>query len=73
MSGFYDGAACTFDGESLRRAIVGRGWTVRAFAHDAAVNIGTVYNALAGRRVTDETAIRIFKTLEKRRPMELAC
>jgi hypothetical protein len=36
------------------------------------MNSASLYNALAGRRVRDGTAIRIFDTLEKRSPMTVA-
>jgi predicted transcriptional regulator len=61
-----------FDGGALRRAIVARGWTAPEFARAARMNSASLYNALAGRRVRDGTAVRIFDTLEKRPPMTVA-
>jgi predicted transcriptional regulator len=55
----------------LRRAIVARGWTVTEFAQVARIYPGTLYRALTGRPTNDATAIRIFQTLEKRRPMDM--
>jgi predicted transcriptional regulator len=53
----------------LHRALIARGYTVDAFAEDSGVKPWTLYNALKGRRIRDETAIKIFRTLEKRNPM----
>lgn len=60
-----------FDPGRLRRAIVSRGWTVTEFAQVARIYPGTLYRALTGRPTNDGTAIRIFQTLEKRRPMDM--
>ncbi len=59
----------SFDGPMLHRALIARGYTVDAFAEDSGVKPWTLYNALKGRRIRDETAIKIFRTLEKRNPM----
>ncbi|GEM_PF-5283433 len=61
-----------FDGPSLRLAIVARGWTVKEFARAAAVDVGSVNNAIAGKRLRDATVIRMFEALQKREPMPVA-
>ncbi len=61
-----------FDGSRLRRAIISRGWTVAEFASASRIHAASVYNALSGRPVRDGTAIRIFETLERRKPMNVA-
>ena len=70
--GLWDAGRGAFHGPSLRRAMVGRGWTVDDFAHTTRLNSGSIRNALHGRRVHDATAIRIFQALEKRKPMQVA-
>lgn len=60
-----------FDPGLLRRAIVSRGWTVTEFAQAARIYPGTLYRALTGTPTNDGTAIRIFQTLDKRRPMDV--
>ena len=65
----WNRATRSFDGPMLHRALIARGYTVDAFAEDSGVKRWTLYNALKGRRIRDETAIKIFRTLEKRNPM----
>jgi len=60
-----------FDPGLLRRAIVARGWTVPEFAQAGRIHLGTMYRVLAGRPANDGTAIRIFQTLDRRKPMDL--
>lgn len=67
--GLWDAAQGAFYGSTLHDSIVARGWTVREFAHASRLDPASVYGAIRGRRVRDTTAIRIFETLEKRRPM----
>jgi hypothetical protein len=71
-SGLWDAGTGSFHGSSLRRAIVARGWTAYEFSRMSKLNVGSVYNAIRGKAVRDATAIRIFETLEKRPPMEIA-
>ena len=68
----WDAQTRAFDGSRLRRAIVARGWTVPEFARVARIHVASAYNAVAGKRVRDATAIRIFESLEKRQPMMVA-
>ena len=60
-----------FDPGRLHRAIVARGWTVPEFAQAARMHLGTLYRALSGKPTNDTTAIRIFQTLDRRKPMDL--
>lgn len=69
---FWNPRTGIFDSAQLRMAIVMRGWTVVEFAKVAQVSRGCLYNALMGSGVTDRTAIRIFQTLAKRKPVTLA-
>lgn len=68
----WDPQTRAFDGPRLRRAIVARGWTVAEFARIAHIHVASAYNAVAGKRVRDETAIRVFESLDKREPMRSA-
>ena len=60
-----------FDGPRLRLAIVSRGWTVREFARAARIDVGSVNNAIRGKKLRDATVIRMFETLQKREPMSV--
>jgi predicted transcriptional regulator len=60
-----------FDPGRLHRAIVARGWTIPEFAQTARMHLGTLYRALTGKPTNDATAIRIFQTLDRRKPMDL--
>jgi hypothetical protein len=63
----WDAATGYFEPSVLRRAIVGRGWTVEDFARDAGLNQATVYALLGRKRVPHPTtAIAIFRTLSQR-------
>src|SRR5579884_3130809 len=66
---FWNSRSGIFDGPQLRLAIVIRGWTVREFAAVSDVSLASLYNALAGRGVTDRTAIRVFRGLALRAPI----
>jgi hypothetical protein len=68
----WNPAVSRFDGPRLRLAIVSRGWTVAEFARASRVDIGSVHNAIKGKRLRDSTVIRMFETLEKRVPMSIA-
>jgi predicted transcriptional regulator len=65
----WNPATRSFEGAMLHRALIARGYTVDEFAKDSGVKHWSLYNALKGRRIRDQTAIKIFKTLEKRNPM----
>jgi len=67
--GLWDAAQGAFYGSSLHQSIVARGWTIKDFARASQLDPGSIYGAIRGRRVRDATAIRIFETLERRRPM----
>lgn len=66
---FWDARSGVFDGGQLREAIVLRGWTVAEFAQTGTISLACLYNALAGKGVSDRTAIRIFRVLAQRQPM----
>jgi predicted transcriptional regulator len=70
--GLWDPCKGAFDGPALRRAIVSRGWTPHEFARATRLNVGSIYNAMRGKRVRDATVIRVFEVLEKRDPMRVA-
>jgi predicted transcriptional regulator len=65
----WNPATRSFEGPMLHRALIARGYTMEAFAVESGVQRWSIYNALRGRRVRDQTAIRIFRALEKRNPM----
>lgn len=67
----WDPSSGIFDAAELRQAIVLRGWTVPEFALAAGVSRGCLYHALLGFGVTDRTAIRIFRALVQRDPIDL--
>lgn len=63
----WDAATGYFEPAVLRRAIVGRGWTVEDFSRDAGINQATVYALLGRKRAArPTTAIAIFRTLSQR-------
>jgi hypothetical protein len=63
---FWNSRSGAFDGAQLRRAIVPRGWTVRAFAGVSKVSLACLYRALGDYGVTDETTTKIFDGLRQR-------
>lgn len=60
-----------FDGGALRFAMVLRRWTVSDLADAAEINVKSIYVALRGRRVSDRTALQIFKALAMREPITI--
>lgn len=65
----WDPVGRCFDSGALRFAMVMRRWTAADLAEVAGINVKSIYVALRGRRVTDRTALQIFKALAMREPI----
>ncbi len=67
----YDADGGRFATDALWLALIARDFTPQQFAEKAGLEVSSVYNALKGRRVRRTTALKIFKALESRRPMNI--
>lgn len=62
---FWNARSGVFDGGMLREAIVLRGWTVAELAQTSTISVTCLYNALAGKGVSDPAAIRVFRQVSR--------
>jgi len=62
----WNPATRSFEGPMLHRALIARGYTVDEFAKDSGVKHWSLYNALKGRRVRDETIERLARSSSAR-------
>jgi hypothetical protein len=67
----YDPEVRAFDGPRLRLALIARELTPGALATKADLEISSVYNALNSRPVRMTTALKIFRALDSRPPMDV--